>query len=100
MIRFKLSAILFFGLSFTPAFSQQKTPLLKERKIITYTTAKDTDLRLRATDTLRFKDFGQPLETEVCVFLDPTHSFQTLVGIGGALTDASAETFAKLPKNK
>jgi glucosylceramidase len=29
--------------------------------------------------------------------VDPTHHFQTLLGIGGALTDASAETFAKLP---
>ncbi|MDF2457291.1 MAG: glycosyl hydrolase [Cytophagaceae bacterium] len=100
MIKITFSAILFFGLSITLAFSQQKTPALKERKIITYTTAKDTDLRLRATDTLRFKDFGQPQETEVCVFLDPTHTFQTLIGIGGALTDAAAETFAKLPKNK
>ncbi len=100
MIRITLSAFFFSCLLMTDSFSQQKTPSLKERKIITYTTAKDTDLRLRATDTLRFKDFGQPLETEVCVFVDPTHAFQTLTGIGGALTDAAAETFAKLPKNK
>jgi glucosylceramidase len=32
--------------------------------------------------------------------VDPAHSFQTLFGIGGAITDASAETFAKLPKPK
>jgi glucosylceramidase len=32
------------------------------------------------------------------VFVDPSHQFQTLLGIGGALTDASAEVFAKLPK--
>ena len=100
MIRITLSAFFFSCLLMTDSFSQQKTPALKERKIFTYTTAKDTDLRLRATDTLRFKDFGQPLETEVCVFLDPSHTFQTLAGIGGALTDAAAETFAKLPKNK
>ena len=31
------------------------------------------------------------------VFVDPTKRFQTLIGIGGALTDAAAETFAKLP---
>jgi glucosylceramidase len=100
MIRITLSAIFFSCLLMTDSFSQQKTPALKERKIITYTTAKDTDLRLRATDTLRFKDFGQPTETEVCVFVDPAHTFHTLTGIGGALTDAAAETFAKLPKDK
>jgi glucosylceramidase len=34
------------------------------------------------------------------VFVDPTKTFQTFIGIGGALTDAAAETFAKLPKDK
>jgi glucosylceramidase len=40
---------------------------------------------------------GQPLETQVCVFVDPRERFQKLIGIGGALTDASAETFYKIP---
>ncbi|HLK30705.1 MAG TPA: glycoside hydrolase family 30 protein [Puia sp.] len=73
---------------------------VKEKKPIVYTTADSTNLRLSITDTLSFKDLPQPLETDVCVFVDPTKSFQTLLGIGGALTDASAETFAKLPKEK
>jgi glucosylceramidase len=34
------------------------------------------------------------------VFIDPKNTFQSFVGIGGALTDASAETFAKLPKTE
>jgi len=63
-----------------------------------FTTAKDTTLRLTQTSDVAFADFGQPLETQVCVFVDPTKTFQTMVGIGGALTDASAEVFAKLPK--
>jgi len=63
-----------------------------------YTTAKDTTLRLTQTSDVSFADFGQPLETQVCVFVDPTKTFQTMVGIGGALTDASAEAFAKLSK--
>jgi glucosylceramidase len=70
------------------------------KKVIVYTTADSTNLRLSITDTLSFKDLPQPLETEVCVFVDPSKSFQSLLGIGGALTDASAETFAKLPKEK
>lgn len=98
--RLALSAFFFSSLLTNSAFAQQKTPALKDRKIITYTTAKDTDLRLHATDTLRFAAFGQPQETDVCVFIDPTHTFQTMVGIGGALTDAAAETFAKLPVSK
>jgi glucosylceramidase len=65
---------------------------------VVHTTAKDTDLRLSANGTLRFKPLPQPLETQTCVFVDPTKTFQTFLGIGGALTDSSAETFAKLPK--
>src|SRR2546425_195213 len=70
------------------------------KQVTVYTTAQNTDYRITQTETLEFKDFGQPLETQVCVFVDPTHTFQTLLGIGGALTDASAETFARLPKDK
>ena len=78
-------------------------PLEIERKIdgraiTVYTTADNTDHRLSKTDTLAFKHMGQPLETQVCVFVDPAKKFQTMLGIGGALTDASAETFAKLPR--
>ncbi|PHK15315.1 glycosyl hydrolase, partial [Nostoc linckia z15] len=36
----------------------------------------------------------------VSVFVDPSKTFQTITGFGGAITDASAETFAKLPKEK
>ena len=32
--------------------------------------------------------------------MDPSKTFQTFLGIGGALTDASAETFYKLPRDK
>src|SRR5437868_2544124 len=70
------------------------------RPVIVYTTAENTSYRLSTTDTLHFTHFGQPLETQVCVFVDPNHTFQTMLGIGGALTDASAETFFKLPKEK
>lgn len=67
-------------------------------KAVVYETARDTNLRLSVVGNVQFKEFGQPLETQVCVFVDPSVSFQTMVGIGGALTDASAETFAKLPE--
>jgi len=70
------------------------------KKVIVFTTADNTDYRLSATDTVTFKKMGQPFETQVCVFVDPSKTFQTILGIGGALTDASAETFFKLPKDK
>ena len=62
-----------------------------------YTTAENTDLRLSKTAPLVFSEWKQPLETEPCVFVEPGKSFQTIIGIGGALTDAAAETFFKLP---
>jgi glucosylceramidase len=64
-----------------------------------FTTAKDTNLRLTQTQDVVFESFDQPLETQVCIFVDPTRTFQTMTGIGGALTDASAEVFAKLSKD-
>ena len=70
------------------------------KKISVYTTADSTEYRLSPMGTLSFKDMGQPFETQICVFVDPSKTFQTFLGIGGALTDASAETFAKLPKEK
>jgi len=70
------------------------------RQVAVYTTADKTRHRLSPTGTLSFKPLGQPLETQICVFVDPAKTFQTILGIGGALTDASAETFAKLPKTK
>ena len=63
-----------------------------------YATVAGTAQRLTAGEVLSFAPAGQPVETQVCVFVDPGHRFQTMLGIGGALTDASAETFAKLPK--
>lgn len=72
----------------------------KAKKVVVYTTAENTKLRISATDTISFVPFGQPKETEPCIFVDPAKTFQTFVGIGGAITDASAETFAKLSKAK
>lgn len=70
------------------------------KKVLVFNTADSTNFRLSPTDTLSFKDKGQPFENEVTVFVDPSKSFQTFFGIGAALTDASAETFYKMPKDK
>lgn len=70
------------------------------KKVEVYTTAEKSTNRLTRVADLEFKRMGQPLETQICVFVDPARTFQTYYGIGAALTDASAETFYKLPLNK
>jgi glucosylceramidase len=73
----------------------------KNKTVKVYLTAKGTDNKLtQQAGTLQFTDKPQPVETEVAVFVDPSRTFQTMLGIGAALTDASAETFYKLPKDK
>ena len=68
------------------------------KPIATYLTAKDTGQFLARMADLKFTPMPQPTEHQPCVFVDSTKTFQTVVGIGGALTDAAAETFYKLPK--
>ena len=82
------------------AFSKPTLTLPVAKDVTVYTTAANTDYRITKTGTATFKTVGQPKETQICVFVDPRRQFQTFLGIGGALTDASAETFAKLPKPK
>ena len=62
-----------------------------------YITARDTGQRLaNAGDAVMAA--GLPVgEKDEYIFVDPAKTYQTLLGIGGALTDASAETFYKLP---
>jgi glucosylceramidase len=70
------------------------------KKVTVYTTAENTDHKIAAVQTSEFKQKGQPFENEVIIFVDPNKTFQTFLGIGAALTDASAETYAKMPKEK
>ncbi len=72
-------------------------PVDAQRRAIVYTTAESTSFRLTPTDTLMFKPSEPTSEGKVYVFVDPQKTFQPMIGIGGALTDAAAETFAKLP---
>lgn len=74
-----------------------ESSILPEGKVAeVYATAMDTNLRLSKTANTSFSEFGQPNEGQICVFVDPGKTFQEFLGIGGAITDASAETFYKL----
>ncbi|WP_408610279.1 glycoside hydrolase family 30 protein [Flavobacterium selenitireducens] len=77
------------------AFSQ-----LNGKKATIYTTAENTTMRLTRSGEVTFSEAKQPLETEICVFVSPNKTFQSILGIGGAITDASAEVFATLSAGK
>jgi len=89
-----------FIFSFLHVQAENKGEVKAGDVIKVYQTAKNTSDRLTPKADLIFTDFGQPAETQPCVFVDPENTFQTFIGIGAALTDASAEVFAALPKNK
>ncbi len=78
-------------------FAQQSN---NPKEITVYTTAEKTNLRLTKSVSTSFTPSVQPLETEICIFVNPSKTFQTFLGIGGAITDASAEVFAKLSASK
>lgn len=99
-----LSILLILAAAFNVSAQNKKvvkpvqTYTVANKKVTVYTTAEKSEYRISKTETLSFAEHKQPFETEPCIFVDPTIKYQTLVGIGGALTDASAETFAKLSK--
>ncbi len=104
MGKFVITLTLFFltiACSSTDQTQISSQKFLTDGKAITvYTTADSTNFRLTPTDELFFQKAEQPLETEICVFVNPMKTYQTFIGIGGAITDASAEVFAKLPEDK
>ncbi len=89
--------IVFIWLNTILCFAQQT---VINNNITVYTTAEKTEYRLTQTDAKSFTPSVQPLETEICIFVNPQKTFQTFLGIGGAITDASAEVFAKLSAAK
>jgi glucosylceramidase len=82
-----------------PAQNNQQTSFAGH-KVTVITTADSTNFKLSKTEQLQFSPHGQPFENEPCIFVDTSKTFQTFIGIGAALTDAAAETFAKLPAGK
>ena len=81
--------------------SLEETTSLKISESAVYTTSASSNVKLQLTNAnIAFSDFKQPLETEASIFVNSTRLHQTFVGIGAALTDASAETFYKLNKDQ
>tara|TARA_R110001583_G_scaffold153896_1_gene305575 strand:+ start:2543 stop:4045 length:1503 start_codon:yes stop_codon:yes gene_type:complete len=81
-----------------PVKNSKATEIVKSK---VYTTSSSSELKLQLTNSnIVFSDFKQPLETEASIFVNTSKQHQTFVGIGAALTDASAETFFKLNKDQ
>lgn len=98
-----VSAVLLLAACAKNTPKQEKASTLfstEGKQVMVYTTADSTNHRLTLTDTLSFIDLPQPKETDVCIFVEPGKTFQTFLGIGGAITDAAAETFYKLSDQK
>lgn len=69
-------------------------------RVSVYETAKDTTTRLALINTLKWSKDVEIKERFPAVFLDTTRTYQSLIGFGGAFTDAAAETYAKLSREK
>jgi glucosylceramidase len=65
-----------------------------------YTTAQDSIQRLARTGTATLKPGHTLTEVENSIFVDPSKQHQALLGIGGAITDSSAEVYATLSPEK
>lgn len=93
--------LLFSALVMLGCSSSKDTKISNQNTIEVYTSANGTNLRLsKSNNQFTVKEVKQPLETQTCVFVNPNKEFQTFLGIGGAITDASAEVFAKLSPEK
>lgn len=64
--------------------------------IVIYTSAAGSDQRLGRSGTATLRPGHELVEAETSIFVDPGKRYQSLIGIGGAITDSSAEVFAKL----
>ena len=62
-----------------------------------YLTVEGTPKGLNPAAPLVWREDQTVNEKREGIFLDSTKRFQSLIGIGGAITDAAAETLAKLP---
>ena len=81
------------------AITETKVPHLLSNAEV-YVTARSTSDRITRQEPVAFESNLQPDEHIPTIILDRNKTFQTIIGIGGALTDASAETFYKMPEAK
>jgi len=64
-----------------------------------FLTSKNSADRLSQKPDCKFEYCPQPEEDDAAIIIDDSKKFQTFLGMGGAFTDASAETFYKMPSD-
>nr|WP_162311167.1 glycoside hydrolase family 30 protein [Pseudoxanthomonas broegbernensis] len=64
--------------------------------VVVYTTAQGAQRQMVRSELVPLQPGHALTEAENSVFVEPGTRFQAFLGIGGAITDATAETFAKL----
>jgi glucosylceramidase len=89
-----------FALAVGLALPASSTPMCAAITSRIFVTAEGTADRLSEKAPIAFEPLPQPDEYFATIMVDPGKSFQTMVGIGGALTDASAETYDRLPPER
>lgn len=89
-----MRTVLFFSALFCICFGHGQQPEI-------YTTSKEGARNFDKSIGNDFIEMKQPLETQTCIFVMPEAKRQTILGFGGAITDASAEVYTKLtPENQ
>jgi len=91
---------LLFSCSQTKVNEEKVENKLALHEALIYATVKDTDKRISLEGKVSFMPKTQPLESEMSIFVNPNKTFQEFLGIGAAVTDASAETFAQISKSQ
>jgi len=95
-----LLPVLLLGSALSPHADAAPAAAGNSATVTVYTSAAGTSQRLARGQDVQLKPGHALTEVENSVFVDPRKQFQTVMGIGGAVTDASAEVFAKLSKDK
>lgn len=95
-----LGAAMATGLAGADATEPQETAMPPATTVTIYTTAQGAAQRLGETGTVSLQTGHALTEAETSVFVDPARRFQSFLGIGGAITDASAEVYATLSPEK
>ena len=90
------AAVLAMSMSTAPSAAAADTSVA----VTIYTTAQDSAQRLARTGTATLKPGHTLTEVENSIFVDPSKQHQALLGIGGAITDSTAEVYATLSPEK
>ena len=95
-----LGVALAAGMAGAGAAAPRETSMPSAPTVTIYTTAQGSSQRLSETGTVALTPGHTLTEVETSVFVDPAVRFQSLLGIGGAITDSTAEVYAGLPPAK